>query len=128
MSIIDARPITPAILAALDIPATGATPTFSGGAATVAPGTDKAVRYVLPASATLTQASTLTLATTGSPVVGNKLIMCLALSLGYTLSIVNGGPLGGTLATIPASITRPRGVMLWFDGTNYTFNGYVEGN
>jgi hypothetical protein len=58
--------------------------------------------------------------------VGNKIIACYALSLGYVLSIVNGGPLANTLATLPASLTIPRGVLVYWDGTNYRFNGYVE--
>jgi hypothetical protein len=116
----------PAALAARDAAATGTVPAFVAGAASIAPGTDNASRYVIEAARTLDQASALTLATTDSPAVGNKLIACYALALGETLSIVNGGPLAGTLATIAASRTNPIGVVLWWNGANYSFNGYVE--
>ena len=113
-------------LAAVDNPKTGVVPAFAAGAASVAPGTDNAIRYVVEATRTLAQASAITLATTGAPVVGNKLVLCKALALGYPLAVVNGGPLAGTVATIEASLTVPKGAMLWWDGTNYSFNGYVH--
>jgi hypothetical protein len=109
----------------VDIPASGVVGTFTAGAASIAPGTDHASRYPIAAARTLSQASALTLATTGSPVVGNKIIACYALSLGYVLSIVNGGPLANTLATFGATLPNPLGVVVYWDGTNYKFNGYV---
>ena len=112
-------------LLGLDVPASGVVGTFTGGAASIAPGTDNASRYPIAAALTLSQASALTLATTGSPVVGNKIIACYALSLGYVLSIVNGGPLANTLATFGATLSAPLGVVVYWDGTNYKFNGYV---
>ena len=109
----------------LDVPASGVVGAFTAGAASIAPGTDKASRYPIAAARTLSQASALTLATTGSPVVGNKIIACYALALGYVLSIVNGGPLANTLATFGATLPNPLGVVVYWDGTNYKFNGYV---
>ena len=109
----------------VDVPASGVVGTFTAGAASIAPGTNKASRYPIAAARTLSQASALTLATTGSPVVGNKIIACYALSLGYVLSIVNGGPLANTLATFGATLPNPLGVVAYWDGTNYKFNGYV---
>ena len=113
------------LLLGLDVPASGVVGTFTAGAASIAPGTDHASRYPIAAARTLSQASALTLATTGSPVVGNKIIACYALSLGYVLSIVNGGPLANTLATFGATLPNPLGVVVYWDGTNYKFNGYV---
>ena len=113
------------VAAGVDVPASGVVGTFTAGAASIAPGTDHASRYPIAAARTLSQASALTLATTGSPVVGNKIIACYALSLGYVLSIVNGGPLANTLATFGATLPNPLGVVVYWDGTNYKFNGYV---
>jgi hypothetical protein len=109
----------------VDIPDSGVVGAFTAGAASIAPGTDQVSRYPIAAARTLSQASALTLATTGTPVVGNKIIACYALSLGYPLSIVNGGPLANTLATFTATLTKPQGVIVYWDGTNYIFNGYV---
>ena len=109
----------------VDIPTSGVVGAFTAGAASIAPGTDQASRYPIAAARTLSQASALTLATTNSPVVGNKLIACYALALGYVLSIVNGGPLANTLATFGATLPKPQGVVVYWDGTNYKFNGYV---
>jgi len=114
--------------AAVDVPASGAAvAAFPSNAASIAPGTDNAIRYVVPAGTTLAANSTLTLATTGSPVVGNKLVMCYALNLGDSISIVNGGPSAGTIATIPASLSAPLGAVIYFDGTNYSLTGYIVG-
>lgn len=110
----------------VDLPAPGVVGAFTAGAASIAPGTDLCSRYPIAAGRTLSQASALTLATTGTPVVGNKLIVCYALALGYTLSIVNGGPLANTLGTFEATLTKARGLVVYWDGTNYKFNGYVE--
>jgi len=106
---------------------TGTIPAFVANAATIAPGTDRASRYALASSVTLAAASALTVATTGTPSVGNKLIMVYALALGYTLSIVNGGPAAGTVATFGATLSGPSGVVLYWDGTNYVFSSYIEG-
>jgi hypothetical protein len=106
---------------------TGTVPAFVANAATIAPGTDRASRYALASTVTLAAASALTVATTGTPSVGNKLIMVYALALGYTLSIVNGGPAAGTVATFGATLTGPKGVVLYWDGTNYVFSSYIEG-
>jgi len=110
----------------VDLPASGVVPAFVANAATIAPGTDKASRYPIEAARTLAAGAALTLSTADTPVIGNKLIACYALALGQTLSIVNGGPLANTLGTFEASLTKPRGLVVYWDGTNYRFNGYVE--
>jgi hypothetical protein len=113
-------------LALNDVPATGTVPAFVANAATIAPGTDLASRYAIESARTLAAAAALTISTAGTPVVGNKIIACYALALGYVLSVVNGGPLANTLGAFPASLTKPRGIVVYWDGTNYKFNGYVE--
>ena len=113
------------VAAGVDVPASGVVGAFTAGAASIAPGTDKASRYPIAAARTLSQASALALSTADFPVVGNKIIACYALSLGYVLSIVNGGPLANTLATFGATLPNPLGVVVYWDGTNYKFNGYV---
>lgn len=97
-------------------------PAFVAGAASVSPGTDKVSEYVIGESVSLLVPSTLTIADADSPPIGNYLISCYSLSLGSTLTIA-GSP-GGNLGTIAASLTIPRGLMAWFDGTNFIFNGY----
>ena len=109
----------------VDVPGSGVVGTFTAGAASIAPGTDQASRYPIAAARTLSQASALTLTTAGPPVVGNKIIACYALALGYVLSVVNGGPLANTLATFGSTLPKPQGVVVYWDGTNYKFNGYV---
>lgn len=117
---------TVAKAASVDLLATTAVPAFVANAASIAPGTDKSSEYTIEAARTLLAAATLTVATTNTPVQGNKYINCHALALGYAISIVNGGAAAGTIATFTASLTKGRGVALWFDGTNYFFNGYYE--
>jgi hypothetical protein len=116
-----------AALGALFLTATEAVPAFVANAASVAPGTDVASAYLIESTRTLDAGAALTIATTGSPRQGNKYVVCNALALGFAISIVNGGTAAGTIATIPASLTKPLAVALWFDGTNYFFNGYIEG-
>jgi hypothetical protein len=111
---------------ATDLLATSAVPAFVANVASIAPGTDNSSEYIIESARALAAAATLTIATTGTPVQGNKYINCHALTLGYVISIVNGGAAAGTIATFPASLTKGRGVALWFDGTNYFFNGYYE--
>ena len=106
-------------------PEQGTVPVFVTGAASIAPGTDKASQYNIGPSITLTQASALTIASTGTPVIGPKLIACYALALGYTLSIVNG-PGANTIGTFASTLTKPSGLIVKWDGTNYRFVGYVE--
>jgi hypothetical protein len=96
-------------------------PNFTAGAASVAPGTDKVSEYVIGESVKLSVGSTLTLTNTDSPPTGNYLVSCYSLSLGNTLTIA-GSP-GGNLGTIAES-DCPIGLMAWFDGTKYIFNGY----
>lgn len=110
----------------LDGVSRGVVPPFVAGAASIAPGTDGASGFVIDSYITLSAPSALTLASTGTPVVGNKLILCMALSLGNTLSIVNG-PLANTIASFPAALTRPRGAVINWDGFNFSLVGYIEG-
>jgi hypothetical protein len=106
-------------------PAQGTVPAFVTGAASIAPGTDKASQYNIEPSRILAQASALTIASTGTPVIGPKLIACYALALGYTLSIVNG-PGANTIGTFASTLTKPSGLIVKWDGTDYRFVGYVE--
>jgi hypothetical protein len=107
-----------------DYLSTANVPAFSAGAASIAPGTDKASRYLIASTVTLDVPCTLTIATTNTPLQGNYIVICRALALGQVLSVSNGGTAGGTLGTFPASMTVPRGLMVWYDGTNFIFNGY----
>jgi hypothetical protein len=50
-------------------------------------------------------------------------IICKSLTLGYVLSVVNGGPAAGTMGTFSASLTTPEFMRLWWDGINFIFNG-----
>jgi len=109
-----------------DYLASGTIPAFVANAATIAPGTDKAAYYPIESTRTLAAASTLTLATTGSPPIGNYQIACHALALGYALTIANGGAAGGNLGSdFAASMTRAQIMHVWYDGTNWIFNGYA---
>ena len=117
---------TVAKVASVDLLATTAVPAFVANAASIAPGTDKSSEYTIEAARTLSNAATLTVSTANSPRQGNKYLNCHALALGYAISVVNGGAAAGTIATIDASLTKGVGVALWFDGTNYFFNGYYE--
>lgn len=123
---LDARSAAPNAIRWLDGVARGVIPPFVAGAASIAPGTDGASGYVLDSYVTLTAPAALTLASTGTPVVGNKLILCMSLALGQTLSIVNG-PLANTIASFPAALTRPRGAVINWDGFNFSLVGYIEG-
>lgn len=100
-----------------------ACPAFSAGAATWTPGTNKAAECAIEATRTIGQLSTLTVSATNA-IQGFYLVTCRALALGYILTIANGGPGGGNLATVPASMTVPRAIVLYFDGTNFSFDGY----
>ncbi len=108
-----------------DYLASGTVPAFVANAASIAPGTDKASYYPIEAARTLPAGAALTVATTGSPPVGNLQVACKARSLGFVMTVVNGGPAGGNLGSgFAASLTRACIMHLWFDGTNYIFNGY----
>lgn len=104
-----------------------ACPAFTAGAATLAMGTAKASECVVESARALAQASTLTLSTTDA-VQGFFYITVRALALGYVLTIANGGAGGGNLTTVPASMTVPRVLCLFFDGTNFFYDGMVWGN
>jgi hypothetical protein len=101
-----------------------ACPAFSAGAATLAMGTAKASECVVASSRTIAADSTLTLATTNA-VQGFYLVTCKALALGHILTIANGGAGGGNLATFAASLTVPQSAVLYFDGTNFSYQGLV---
>jgi hypothetical protein len=99
--------------------ATGTVPAFVANAASIAPGTNKAAEYTIEASRTIPAAAAITVATTGSPAAGDQVILsCRALALGFELSVINGGS-SNTIATIPASLTKPKGYTLWYDGANW---------
>ena len=93
------------------------------GAATIYPGNDKASEYTVEAARTLSQASTLTVDPTNA-IQGFYLIVCRAPALGYVLTIANGGPLGGNIASFNNYLAVPRGAVLYFDGTNFSLDGY----
>ena len=101
-----------------------ACPAFTAGAASLAMGTAKASECVVEASRALAQASALTLATTDA-VQGFFYVTVMALSLGYVLTIANGGAGGGNLTTVPTSMTVPRTLCFFFDGTNFYYDGMV---
>lgn len=106
--------------------ASGVVPAFVAGAASIAPGTDELCEYVLTEDRTLAAASVLTLTTTGTPVLGDKMISCYALALGYALSVANGGGTPATIGTIPASLTKPLALVVRWDGTDFTFGQYIH--
>jgi hypothetical protein len=87
-------------------------------------GTSKASECVVAAARTLAADSTLTLSTTDA-VQGFYLVTCKALALGYVLTIANGGAGGGNLTTFAASLTVPKSAVLFFDGTNFSYQGIV---
>jgi hypothetical protein len=108
-----------------DYLASGTVPAFVANAASISPGTDKASYYPIESTRTLGAAGDLTVSTAGSPPVGNVQIACRALALGHAMTVKNGGPAGGNLGSgFAASLTRALIMHLWFDGTNYIFNGY----
>jgi hypothetical protein len=102
----------------------GTVPAFVANAASIAPGTDKGASYTIEVTRALAAASALTVATTSMPARGcDVFIICKSLALGYILSVVNGGPAAGTMGTFAASLTTPEFMRLWWDGTNFIFNG-----
>ena len=101
--------------------ASGSIPAFSSNAASIAPGTDLACEYLFPASFTLAAASALTIADTGSPPTYlNVHIVCLALTLGYVLTLKDGA--GSTIGTIAASLGRALVIHLQFNGTHFAMS------
>ena len=113
----------------LDTMASGVVPAFVANAASIAPGTDKAAVYPIESTRAVDDASALTVATTSLTARGcNICISCTALSLGHVVSVVNGGPAAGTLGTFAASMTKAEFMWLWWDGTNFIFNGQDWGN
>ncbi len=90
----------------------------------IAPGTDKASEYTLPA-ATLTGAHTCTLATTGSPTTGLTVWIVRRDLTANTYAVINGGAGAGTLVTLPASPGKPMGACVYFDGTNWSLTAVV---
>ena len=90
----------------------------------IAPGTDKASEYTLPA-ATLTGNHTVTLATTGSPTTGLTVWIVRRDLTANTYAIINGGAGAGTLVTLPASPGKPMGACVYYDGTNWSLTAVV---
>ena len=101
-----------------------ACPAFIAGAASLAMGTAKASECVITSARTLAADSTLTLAATDAAQ-GLYYVTVRALSLGYVLTIANGGAGGGNLTTVPTSMTVPRTLCFFFDGTNFYYDGMV---
>jgi hypothetical protein len=102
----------------------GVFPAIVANAASIAPGTDKATAYSIPSTLTIPHAAAITLATTGLTSRGcDVFLICKSLTLGFIMSIVNGGPAGGTIGTFAASMTKSEVMRLWWDGTNFIFNG-----
>jgi hypothetical protein len=106
------------LLSTMDVVAAGTVPAFVANAASIAPGTDKASKYPIESTRTAPEPATLTVAITGASATDEVIVSCRALALGYAVSVVNGGS-SNTIVTIPASLTKPRGYMLWFDGDNW---------
>jgi len=105
--------------------ATGTIPAFSSNASTIAPGTDLACYYPIPAATTVAATSAITISASPAPAVGNYHIACEALALTHAINVTNGGPAGGNLGSgFAASLSRGLVMHIWFDGTNYIFNGY----
>ena len=108
----------------IDTLASGTVPAFVANAASIAPGTDLASAYAIESTRTVAAASALTLATTGlTSRACDVFLTCKALALGYVVSVVNGGPAAGTISTFAASLTKPEVMKVWWDGTNFIFNG-----
>ena len=102
----------------------GVFPVIVANAASIAPGTDKANSYPIPSTLTIPAAAAITLATTGLTSRGcDVFLTCKALNLGFIMSIVNGGPAAGTVGTFAASLSKSEVMRLWWDGTNFIFNG-----
>lgn len=101
-----------------------ACPAFSAGAATVAPGTLKASEILVAEDRTLAQNSVLTLSATDAVSGELVAVTCRALTLGYTLTIKNGGPAADNMDVIPAALAASRSYMYYFDGTNWLAQGF----
>ena len=75
-------------------------------------------RRTLPSSVTVTATRTFTVSTEGAELNAQLLINCLNTDP-HPKQIVNGGPGGGTLATIPVGVAA--WVELYFDGTDWIY-------
>lgn len=94
-------------------------PSFVAGAATWTPSTNQSSECNIASDRTLSQNSVLTIATAGL-LQGSYVITCKALNLGYPLTVAWSG---GDLAVIPATLTRARSVIVYFDGSSLSYSG-----
>jgi hypothetical protein len=101
--------------------ASAAVPEFVAGAASITPGTAKVSRYYIAAGRTLAAPSTLSVLTTDMPTPFNLVIACRAQGLGETLTVSYGTDILGTFET---TMTAPKSLVLFFDGTKIVSNGY----
>lgn len=92
-----------------------------------------ACQYVWPPSVDTAATRTLTLGITGlssEPMAGNGCILSIEFaraSYTSTINIVNGGPGGGTLYTVPVAKGKTLKVSFYFDGTNWALAGQARG-
>jgi len=71
---------------------------------------------------TLGQNGALTLATTGSPVAGDKIKVTRSSTSAFTYAVINGGGGAGTLFTFPQSVSGF--AVFQFDGTNWALQDF----
>jgi hypothetical protein len=102
----------------------GTIPAFVANAVTIAPGTDQASYYTLPAATVLAATSALTVATAGPP--PTSLMVHITIespaTLGHNLTINNGTD-AAVLFTVLTAWTRAVVVHLVWGGTNYSCAG-----
>lgn len=91
--------------------------------ATIAPGTDHASEYVL--SATLTANRTITLSPTSANANATVRIQRKASTGAFTLTVVNGGTNGGTIAVFAVSPTENQAVDAVFNGVDWLYAGFA---
>jgi hypothetical protein len=95
-------------------------PAFVTGAATWTPATNLCSECLIESSRTLSQNSVLTISTVGL-LQGSYVVTCRSLNLGHPLTVSWSG---GDLAVIPANMTVPRSVVVYFDGSSFSFTGW----
>lgn len=94
---------------------------------TIAPGTDKASEYTMPA-ATQTAARTILMGVTGSPTTGLIVWIVRRDLTANTLTISNNGPAGavtGKTVVLPASPGKPMAAGWYYDGADWNLIGVI---